>query len=75
MLGNSHVQFSGGWARATASGYPSRNQSEIPIAKRLFCNSCARAGVSVPCKNERISEGSVSNKSAKALTLWPCRPA
>jgi hypothetical protein len=23
MLGNSHVQFSGGWARATASGYPS----------------------------------------------------
>ena len=22
MLGNSHVQFLGGWARATALGYP-----------------------------------------------------
>ena len=25
MLGNSHVQFLGGWARATAPGYPSKS--------------------------------------------------
>ena len=36
MLGNSHVQFSGGWARATASGYPSNMRSNLsPVAEIL----------------------------------------